>query len=221
MLGYLYFSKKCSYCHDLMKLMESHKLLALFKLEMVDTKPIEELVKLQINTVPKMIIFLNEGNEQKKIDCEGPRAFEWVKDYLVNSRRQIMMQTAESSRRLIQSDNTKIGLKDGLFGYCPDEHNGISDQYTLCREDVDIALPKVFVPYTKQGQTEEEKIMTVPIGRMSDYKRTQGIGATYGKDTKNIISQMENTRLAQDKQIKSIIEQATISTVMKHEANSR
>jgi hypothetical protein len=204
-----------------MKLMENHKLLALFKLEMVETiaqtKGLEELVKLQIDIVPKLVIFLNEGNNKKMIYYEGPKAFEWVKDYLVSSRRQIMMQTAETSRKLIQSDNTKIEMKDGLFGYCPDEHNGISDQYTLCREDVNIALPKVFVPYTKQGQTEEEKIMTVPIGKIGDYKKKEGIGAIYGKDIKNIVSQIENTRLAQDKQIKSIIEQATISTVMKYE----
>jgi hypothetical protein len=209
MFGCVYFSKKCNYCYDLMKLMENHGLTNFFKYESIDGMDPVQLTQLQLSEVPTLALIRNNNGKKQVEIKEGKAAFEWVKQYLID-RREMAKKNAETSRKLIQSDNIKNSLKEGLYDYCPGEQEGISDSYALCREDVDMALPKSFVNHDLSGQS----IMTIPIGDIKNYKKKESIDAIYGKDTKKLISQLEDTRKKQDQQLHSVVEQNMISTVM-------
>lgn len=213
LFGYFYYSKQCDFCYNLMKLMENHGIFQHFKCECVDDIDITELTKRQISSVPTLVLISNNNGKQQVMMHEKDQAFNWIKQFL-QARRQSAIKDAEAGRKLIQSDNTKSLLKDGLFEYCPDEHNGISDSYAIFREDVDMALPKTFVQYDQKNLMAEERIMTVPVGDMKTYKQKESIGALYGNDTKKLISQMEDMRKRQDSDFKSVMEQKTVAAVV-------
>ena len=222
MIGYVYYSTKCKFCYDLMKLMENHGLNQLFKFESVDGWDVAQFTQLQIRETPTLAIITMNNGKKQMIVYEGKKAFEWVKQFLIN-KRDSAIKNAEASRKLIQSENTKSRLNEGLFEFCPNEQNGISDSYALCNENIDIALPKSFLSYDSSNIFKDaagESIMTVPIGNMNNYKRKEGLQAIYGSDTRKLISQLEDTRKKQDQHIQNIVEQGALSKIVNNVVQS-
>jgi hypothetical protein len=216
--GYFYFSKKCAYCEKLMGLMARHNIFQHFKSECIDDIDLLELQKLGIESVPALVLVSYQNGQRKIMIQEKDQAFIWVKQFL-QSRRQASINNAESTRKLIQSDNTKNMLKDGLLEYCPDELNGISDNYALCKEDNNMALPKSFVQYDKTNLTEEERILTIPIGNIGAYKKKESLESVYGKDTKKLISQIEDERKRQDNELASVANQKALAVARENLGN--
>jgi hypothetical protein len=191
-----------------MKLMENHKLNQIFKYECVDGKDINILnAKFGFTCVPAIVSQTNEG---KQIVNEGANAFNWVKNFLIN-RKQI--QNTEESRKLIQRDIFKHKLTEKLYEYCPDEQNGISDPYALCREDANIALPKSYIQIDDKNY-QSDNLMAIPIGNISAYKKREGLDATYKGNLNKILEQIDNAREKQDNALKSILEKEAMEKVI-------
>ena len=207
MLGYVFYSKQCNFCYVLMKLMESHGINKMFKYECIDEWNPEQLTKFQLNTVPTLILGSNDGMAQKIL--EGKDAFEWVKQFLIN-RRQVAINSAEITRKVIQKNDIQNKLKNNLYDYCPEEQTGISDSYALCREDINIPFAKEFVQYGCN-----DKIMTIPIGDMKSYKQKESIGKVYG-DVSKVISQIEESRKKQDAEISTVVTKSAIPTIQEN-----
>lgn len=214
--GYLYYSKKCEYCRSLMKLMEHHGLFQHFKPMCVDEMDVNELTRLQIENVPTLMLISNSNGNQQIIMRGGDQAFVWVKQFL-QGRRQSTIANAEANAKLIRRDDTMTSLTNGVSGCCPEELFGLSDQYAFNKDDVNVPLPKSFVQFDQKNLmnlTAEERIMTVPVGDIKNYKKAESIETLYGKDIKKMISQVEDIRKRQDIDLRSILEQKTVSAVI-------
>lgn len=207
MFGYIFYSKKCKFCYELMKLMENYGVNKIFQYECVDTLSIEQITQLQINQVPTIILMPNNGANQTIL--EGKQAFEWVKQFIIN-RRQVTIQNAETTRKLIQKNDMTNKLKNNLYDYCPEEQTGISDSYALCREDINIPFPKEF-----SSSASNDTIITVPIGDIKLYKQKESIGKVYGDVTK-IISHAEESRKKQDIEISTAVTQSAVATIQEN-----
>jgi hypothetical protein len=213
MYGYLYYSIKCDYSRNIMKLMENHGLNKMFEYRCVDNMSLEEITQLQLNITPTLVMTNPNGKLQI---YESEDAFVFIKNFLC-SRRESLIKQAEATRKLIQSNNTKNNLKENLYGYCPDEQNGISDNYSTWNndfnKDVTMALPKTFTQYNP-NDTRGDSIMTIPIGNVKDYKAKESLEAVYGKDIKSVLAKMENDRKEQDKELAGQMEQNRFNTVV-------
>jgi hypothetical protein len=190
-----------------MKLMENHKLNPIFEYVCVDGKDINTLnANYGFSCVPAIVSKTTEG---KQIVNEGGNAFNWVKNFLIN-RRQI--QNTEQSRKLIQRDVFKQKLSEKLFEFCPNEQNGISDPYALCKEDANIAMPKTYIQYEKNNQ-QSDNLMAIPIGDLSSYKKREGLDATYRGNLDNVLKQLDDVRDKQEKALKTVMEREAFDKI--------
>lgn len=216
--GYLFYSNfdDQGFCKSLITLLERHGLDKIFEYKLIDNMTEEQLVKLQLNSVPTLLVITTINNTKQHQLFEGNTAFKWVETFLI-SRRQAQIKNAENSRKLIQSENAKERLKEKLYEYCPMEHGGISDAYAYYNEDenkdVNLAQTKMFSQYNPNVM-ENDNIGAIPInGNINDYKAREGLNATYGNDIKKVINNIELERKKQDEQLKNIIDQNTLHTV--------
>ena len=106
-VGILYYSAKCNYCYDLMKLLKIHELDTLLRYERVDNMSLDELQKLKITAVPeirlsessdnklihsgvsndnKFIHYHSEVSNDNKFIHSGTDAFTWVSNYIKKTR---------------------------------------------------------------------------------------------------------------------------------------
>jgi hypothetical protein len=219
--GYLFYSNKYDsdgFCKSLITLLERHGLDKIFEYKLIDDMSEEQLVKLQIESVPTLlVIFENNGTKQQQL-FTGEKAFNWVDSFLI-SRRQALIKKAENSRKTIQGENAKERMKDGLCDYCPLEHVGISDTYAYYNEDeskdINLAQTKMYSQYNPNVM-ENDNIGAIPVsstGGIKDYRAKEGLNATFGNDISRVINNVENDRKKQDEQLKNIIDQNTIKTV--------
>jgi hypothetical protein len=223
--GYLFYSIKYDdngFCKSMISLLERHGLNKIIEYKSVDNMSEEQLIKLQIETVPTLFIISDNGQQKNQSVFVGNDAFKWVDNFLL-SRRQAIMKNAENSRKLIQNSNTKEKLTQKLYEYCPSEHSGISDAYAYYNEDenkdINMAQGKMF---SFGLNNQNENLGTIPIqGKIKDYKLKEGLLATYGSDSniKKTIEQIENDRKNQEKQFQNNMEQDTIKIVANKIAN--
>ena len=204
MLGYLFYSTLCKHSLDLMKIMENQGLLPMFELKSVNTMDINEITRLGLNATPTILIINNDNGKQSKGIYESKDAFKWV-DNVITNRRQNMIQFAEQRRRLIEIDETRKRMEDGLSENCQMERQGISDVYAFCKEDNDMYQPKAFVPALEMGN-DAYRVMTIPQGR--HVEKLSEI------DQKMLIKDLESKRKIQDTDMKSNMEKEQISKVI-------
>ena len=128
--GYLFYSNydDKGFCKSLITLLERHELNKIFKYELVDNMSPEQLTRLQLQSVPTLLVISDNGQQKQQFVYEGNAAFKWVENFLLG-RRQCLLKDAENSRKLIQNNNAKDKLTHKLYEYCPEEHTGVSDAY--------------------------------------------------------------------------------------------
>ena len=213
MPGYLYYSTSCTYCRDLITLMTNNGIAELFRFESIDKLSVDDIARLQLQQVPALII-VSQHNPQI---YEGTGAFEWVKKYIIN-RRKNAEHDAENGRKMIQSDNMRAALQENLFGFNLEEKIGISNTYAIWHDnladDKNIPLPQSFASYDPNDKTDA-KIITIPVGKPAEYRAKEGLNAVYGPNgTKKIISSVENIRKKQNEEISSVMERNRLQCVM-------
>jgi hypothetical protein len=221
--GYLFYSHydDRGFCKSLITLLERHGLNKIFEYKLVDNMTAEQLMKLQLNSVPTLLVISENGGQKQQFVYEGNDAFKWVDTFLIG-RRQSMMQNAESSRKLIQNSNTKEKLTQKLYEYCPGEHSGISDGYAYYNNDEN--KDRVMsVPQGKMFSTglsfQNDNIGAIPLpgsGKVKDYKAKEGLTAVYGNEhnVKKVMENMEKERAKQDEHLRLGMEEDTIKIVI-------
>jgi len=215
MVGFLFYSKKCDACRKLMTVMENQGLLTMFSIKCVDEMSEVETVRLELKVVPTLVLINNQNGQQIKGLYEQKKAFEWVEAVIAN-RRQNMIKYAENTRKLIQIAEMKKRFKDGVFDYCQNEHEGLSDTYAYWKDDLALdvntnAQPKTFLPV---GHDEKYTIMTIPENNamVARNKLTKG-------DQEKLIQKEISTREQQDLQIKTVMERQQIDSVINNANN--
>ena len=137
MTGYIFYSKACKPCLNLITLMENQGILGMFEIKCVDTMSENDIIRMGLSCVPTIVIItVNNGRQQKGI-YEKDDAFKWVSG-LIQNRKQNIMRHTEEKRKLIEQSEMKKRLEDGVFEYCSTEAQGISDSYAYYKEDKDL-----------------------------------------------------------------------------------
>jgi hypothetical protein len=221
--GYLFYTNydKEGFCKSLKTLLERHGLNKIFEYKLIDNMKAEELMKLQFNSIPALLVISDNGGEKKQDVYEGNDAFKWV-DMFLMGRRHAMMKNAESSRKLIQNSTTKEKLTQKLYEYCPNEHSGISDGYAYYHEDEN--KDRLFtVPQGKMFSNglgfQNDNIGAIPLpgtGKLKDYKEKEGLSAVYGNDhnIKKVMENMQRDRIKQDENLRQYMEEDTVKIVI-------
>lgn len=209
MYGYIFYTKTCPKSKNLMKIMENQGLLNMFEYKCVDDMSDLEVAKLTFNEVPTLVVVGMDNGKRTQRIYSGQQAFDWVDAVVMNRRKQSLAQS-ETTRKVIQLEDTKKRLKTGLYEYCADELTGISDSYSFWKDDLtqdnsDVSHAKSFLPV---GQDTAYSIMTIPEDKkMKGYKLTENV-------QKKLISELETQRKQQDGQLKKIMETDQIKAVI-------
>ena len=214
--GYLFYSyDEEGYCKSLITLLERHGLNKIFEYKLTDNMTPDQLTKLQLHTVPTLLVISDNGQQKFQSIYEGNDAFNWVDNFLIG-RRQAMLKNAENSRKMIQNGNTKEKLTQKLYEYCPGEHAGISDGYAFYNEDdskeSNLAQGKMF-SYGLLYQNDNIGAIPLSCNKIKDYKSKEGLTATYGNDIKKVVTQMENERKKQDEQLRQVIDKDSLKII--------
>ena len=223
MSGYLFYSKKCKYCYQLMTVMENQGLLNMFNTRCVDEMTDSDFAKLGLRCVPTLVLISNQNGKQNKGIYEKEDAFKWV-DSVISNRRQNMIKFAENNRKLIEVNEMKKRIADGLAENCQIEMEGISDSYAYWKDDItqdiDLPQPKMFVPALKSLSMNEDSynalygIQTVP------YQNGLREDKLSKSDQTKMIGKLENLRKDEDSQLKNIMQQQQINKVMNADTNT-
>lgn len=140
-INIIYYSKKCSTCFKLMKLLESEHLLKYFRLLCVDDKL--DVLPPQITVVPTMIV----SSINKPLNAE--QCFKWV-DAMINFRDNKLVKKPEV--------NDVNGVSDLEF-------NNFSDKFTFIQ--VDDPLEQHFYKYKDE---QSNTIYTAPLEKKLNNK---------------------------------------------------
>lgn len=213
MYGYIFFSKSCNKCRDLMTIMENQGLIYHFTLQDVDeyinngrSAELEHMFKLKY--VPAILIINDANGNTTHGLYEGDNAFKWV-DTVIYNRRQTMIKQSEEKRRIVNINDMKRKLKDGMYDYSISEMEGISDDYTHWKKNIDddtnVPHQKAFMPY---GQDRKYEILTIPMTK-EDIKKC----VLKEDDTKKLISDIQKERNMQDNEMKKTMETDRINVV--------
>ena len=195
MYGKLYYSKSCQHCYSLMTIMENQGLLNFFELKCIDNMNDCEFAGLKFQKVPTLIIANSNDGSYREGIYESAEAFKWV-DAIVTMRRQNAMMFIEKQKRLIEIEETKKRMADGLSENCQLAINGISDPYAYCKDDINLAQPKTFVSAMGMGDNTY-RIMTIP--------QAEKVEKLNENDQKRLIQDLERKRTTQDGDIKTIM----------------
>lgn len=213
LLGYFIYSNNCDKCSKLRFVMENQKLLQFFILKCFEEISDNEIINLGLNSVPALIINPPSSSGQKRGIYEGKDAFKWVENIII-FRRQNLMKQAENSRKLIQTNDMKKRLQDGIYEYQPNECEGISDLYSYWKDDMNKDIedpqPKSFVPV--QNFDTYASIMTIPEND-TNHKLNKA-------DQEQLIRNSLSSREQQDVQIKNIMEQQQLNRVVEFETKN-
>jgi hypothetical protein len=223
--GCLFYSYRDNgFCQNLITLMNKYGLNKMFKYELVDNMSDEQLMKLQLQKVPTLLVISDDGQSKKQYIYPGNEAFKWVDGFLI-SQKQKALKNAENSRKLIQNSNAKEKIMHRLYEYCPAEHAGISDGYAYYNEDENkdrqstVAQGKTF---SYGFSTENENIGAIPVGKISEYRAKEGISALYGNEDsfKKAINRANEERKKQDDAFKNNMEKDVIKTIVQKSASN-
>jgi hypothetical protein len=208
--GYIFYSNKCQYCTNLRNVMRGQNILGMFKENCIENMKEEEIIKMGLSVVPTIVIISqNTSGKPTKGIYEKDQAFKYIEGIIAN-RRACSMNQAENSRKLIQMNNIKRNVQDGLYEYQKMEVEGFSDAYSYFNNDQskesDIYQPKSFLPH---GKDKAYSIMTIPESK-DDIQRNK----LTKKDQDKMIANLTNVRENQDVQLKDIMGKEQLERVI-------
>jgi hypothetical protein len=191
-----------------MTVMENQGLLQMFVSKCVDEMSTDDFAKLGLRCVPTIVLMNNQNGKQQKGIYEDNDAFKWV-DSVIANRRQNIIKFTENNRKLIEINEMKKRMVDGLSENCQSEMQGISDSYAYWKDDIahdiDLPQPKTFVPPMGVGN-DLYGIQTIPEGSVREKLKES--------DQKKMMSKLENMRKDEDSKLQSIMQQQQINKVM-------
>ncbi len=198
MSNYLFYSSRCESSANFIRILENKGLRPMFQLISIDQMPTDDIIKLQMNFTPMVMIRDQTGRNTTR--HEGKKAFEWL-DNLIRFREQNMAKIAETNRRKILQSNQQVARAQdqNVLSFFPQETQGVSDNFSYTSDALqEIAQPKSFMPYGTDG---EHKILTFnnEKTRLSERDMTNKLKdfeSKYNQDTKNLTSIVE-TQLKQ------------------------
>lgn len=198
MSNYLFYSSRCESSANFIRILENKGLRPMFQLISIDQMPTDDIIKLQMNFTP--MVMIREQSGRNTIRHEGKKAFEWL-DNLIRFREQNMAKIAEANRRKILQSNQQVARTQdqNVLSFFPHETQGVSDNFSYTSDALqEIAQPKSFMPYGKDG---EHKILTfnnekTKINERDMTNKLKEYETKYNQDTKNLSSIVE-TQLKQ------------------------
>lgn len=207
MNGFLFYSEKCEFCLNLRNVMHNQGLLNFFRSQCVDGMRVEEIARLGLTAVPTIVIVTQGG---AKGIYEKEEAFKYIEGMIANKRKNAMMQS-ENEHKLIQVNNIKRNVQEGLYEYQEQEAVGFSDMYAYwsndLAKDLDAAQPKSFLPH---GKDSDYAILTIPESK-ADVLRNK----LTKDDQDKMIGKMDLFRKEQDVQLRTLMEKEQIEKVIK------
>lgn len=213
MKNFLFYSRKCPDCRDLLIIMKNINILNKFKLICTDNQSIN--IPKYVRMVPTLII------HNINSPLEGEDAFKWVKSIkYLNTKRHIQnMEVNEISVNIDNKDskikeikeNNKSNLnnkiqkkKEILSGFLSSEMGEFSDQYAYTEKDD--AKPQAFFDINKNNSS----IFTAP----EQEKLTED-------KQKNMINELINNREKDYNNYTKIMRKQQIAAVVNHEKNNK
>lgn len=227
MSGYLFYSNNCETCINLIAIMKNEKLLEMFDCRDVEKMGLEELTRLGLEDVPTILIIntSQSGEQQKGIHVKG-QACKWVEN-VINNRRAHMIKYNENVTKLIEMQEMKKRMQDGLLGYSSMEIGGISDDYSYWSDkpdldkNLDMAQAKTFLGYDADPKKflqlyNQSRIMTIPDveGNKDDKRKLKGYIVTE-KEQKKLMEDLDKNREKQIGVIKDNMQKEQIDSVIK------
>jgi len=194
MSNYLFYSSKCESSAKFIRIIEHRGLRPMFQLVSVDQMSNDDIIKIQIQFTPMVMIRDQAGRNSSRY--EGKKAFEWLEN-LIRFREQNMAKMAEMNRRKILQANHQVAKEQNhnVISFFPLETQGVSDNFSYTSDALqEIAQPKSFMPYGKDG---DFKIVTfnnerTKINEREMNTRLKDFESKYKDDTKNINSVVES-----------------------------
>lgn len=194
MSNYLFYSSRCESSANFIRILENKGLRPMFQLISIDQMPTDDIIKLQMNFTPMVMIRDQTGRNTTR--HEGKKAFEWL-DNLIRFREQNMAKIAEANRRKILQNNQQVSKEQGqnVLSFFPQETQGVSDNFSYTSEALqEIAQPKSFMPY---GKDNEHKILTFnneknKINEREMSNKLKDYESKHNQDTKNLTSIVES-----------------------------
>lgn len=229
MSGFLFYSNNCETCVNLITIMKNEKLLDMFKCSDVEKMSMEELNRLGLEAVPTILIInVSSTGEQQKGVYVQKQACNWVEN-VINNRRSNMIKYTENTKKLIEMQEMKKRLQDGLLGYSNMETSGISDDYSFWSDkpeidvNLNMAQSKSFLGYDKDPkkflqQYNQSRIMTIPDieGTKDDKRKLKGY-IVNDKEQEKLIKDLEKNRNSQLEIIKDNMQKEQINSVINAE----
>ena len=229
MSGYLFYSNNCETCVNLINLMKEEKLLDMFKCADIEKMSMEELTRLGLDGVPTILIInVSSTGEQQKGVYVQEEACNWVEN-VINNRRLNMIKYTENTKKIIEMQEMKKRMQDGLLGYSSMETLGISDDYSFWSDkpeidvNLDIAQAKSYLGYDKDPakflqQYNQSRIMTIPDieGTKEEKRKLKGYVVTE-KEQKKMMDDLEKQRTSQLNTIKTNMQKEQINSVINAE----
>ena len=194
MSNYLFYSSRCESSANFIRILENKGLRPMFQLISIDQMPTDDIIKLQMNFTPMVMIRDQTGRNTTRF--EGKKAFEWL-DNLIKFREQNMSKIAETNRRKILQNNQQVSKAQDqhVLSFFPQETQGVSDNFSYTSDALqEIAQPKSFMPY---GKDDDHKILTFnnernKISEREMSNKLKEFDISRKDDTKNLTSIVES-----------------------------
>ena len=194
MSNYLFYSSRCESSANFIRILENKGLRPMFQLISIDQMSTDDIIKLQMNYTPMVMIRDQTGRNTTR--HEGKKAFEWL-DNLIRFREQNMAKIAEANRRKILQSNQQVARAQdqNVLSFFPQETQGVSDNFSYTSDALqEIAQPKSFMSY---GKDAEHKILTfnnekTKIKEKEMTNKLKEFESKYNQDTKNLSSVVES-----------------------------
>ena len=189
-MNIFYYSKFSTMCTDLLKLMDSYKILNKFLLKCIDDMP---NIPPQLERVPTLIV----------VGVDKPLVAKEAVAWFNNMRPIFMQQCMETQNKTIMTGIMKNNMQtlQGPKGYTSNEYDGISDSFAYT--DVDMAQPKTFCEYGN----DKDAIYT-PAKEDTTIKQNE-----QERNTK----ELEKIRKQQDAEFSSVMKRGQLEAVMNKE----
>jgi hypothetical protein len=191
-MNVFFYSKFSAMCTDLLKMMDSYKIINQFLLRCVD-----DMVQLPpgLERVPTLIV----------IGIEKPLVAKEAMTWFDGMRPIFLQQSSDTLNKQIMNGIMRNGMQSiqGPKGYANGEYDGISDSFAYT--DVDMAQPKTFCEYGN----DKDAIYTPPKDDTKINKQEQD----------RSIREMEQERKQQETEYANIMKRGQVEAVMYRERN--
>lgn len=191
-MNIFYYSKFSTMCTDLLKMMDSYKILNQFLLKCIDDM---QQVPPGLKRVPTLIV----------VGVDKPLVAKEAVNWFNNMRPIFAQQSLDMQNKRIMYNimrNSMQGMH-GPKGYAQGEYDGVSDSFAYT--DVDMAQPKTFCEYGNDSNA----IYTPP-------KEDDKFRIKEGEQNRNI-KELEQLRKQQESEYTSIMKREQIEAVMNKE----